>query len=66
MGKTTVSALAIGGGAVAGGALGAWAGARLGASYGLRAGPWGVVAGAVLSGALKGAGESAELESEAP
>jgi hypothetical protein len=54
MDKTTMNAVIIGGSAVAGGALGAWAGAKLGATYGLRAGPWGAVAGAVV-GALAGA-----------
>jgi uncharacterized protein YcfJ len=53
MDKTTMNALVVSGSAVAGGVLGRWAGAKLGATYGMRAGPWGVVAGALL-GALAG------------
>jgi len=64
MDKTTMNAMVIGGSAVAGGAVGAWAGAKLGAAYGLRAGPWGVAAGAV-AGALAGIAVTSVLGGEA-
>jgi hypothetical protein len=60
MKKIAANVMVIGGSAIAGGALGAWAGAKLSSSYGSRAVPWGVVVGTMLGAAagawLKGAG----------
>ena len=72
--KTKMSPLVIGGSASAGGAVGAWAGAKLGERYGLRAGPWGIVAGALLgtivgaklAGMLNKSDITGELESDTP
>ena len=72
MKKIASNVMVIGGSAIAGGALGAWAGAKLSSRYGPRAVPLGVVAGTVLGAAagawLQGAGKAdpaaAEIEED--
>ncbi len=74
MKKIETNVVVIGGSAIAGGALGAWAGAKLSSRYGSTAVPWGVIAGILLGVAagvwLKGAGTgdraTAEIEEDTP